>query len=36
MSTSEVSKENVITTMIEELSDEERKVYLNAEEHFMP
>ena len=33
MSSSEVDKNNIITTMIEELSEEERKAYLVLEEH---
>ena len=33
MGSSEVSKENIVTATIEELSEEERKAYLLLEEH---
>ena len=34
MGSSEINKENIITTTIEELSEEECKAYLIAVEHF--
>ena len=34
MGSSEINKENIITSTMEELTEEERKAYLVAEEHF--
>ena len=33
MGSSEINKENIITAMLEELTEEERKAYLLVEEH---
>ena len=33
MSSSDINKDNIITTSLEDLTEEERKAYLLAEEH---